>query len=430
MKYYILAFIFLALPLQYIQAVPSVSDLRNIIESHADTISLLEKEIAQYQKELNVISGQSQTLASAVAGLDLSRKKLLAQIKLSEREISNKTTEIRQLEGRIGEKNDEISVNQAAIAKSIRSIREFDTISTFSKLFLQENFSDVWSAIEELRQFQTTLKENTNELTEIKEILYITKSDVEDKRTELKLLNSELSDQKKVLDIERQSKNTLLSETKNKESNYKELIANKEALKKQFENELFQYESQLKFVLDPDSIPVPGSAPLSWPLEHIYVTQNFGKTVDSARLYLSGTHSGTDFRGSVGTPVFAMGSGTVVASGDTDTACRGASFGKWIFIKYDNGLASTYGHLSLIRAKDGQRVNRGDIVAYSGNTGHSTGPHLHVSLYVASAVEISGKESNACKGKILIQPRAATNAYLDPLDYMPQTTPSMFKAGA
>ena len=98
---------------------------------------------------------------------------------------------------------------------------------------------------------------------------------------------------------------------------------------------------------------------MGWPLDNIYVTQFFGKTVAAKRLYASGSHSGVDFRAAVGTPVKSMANGIVKGAGDTDTTCVGASFGKWIFIEYENGLSSTYGHLSLIKVKSGQKVKRG-----------------------------------------------------------------------
>jgi len=158
---------------------------------------------------------------------------------------------------------------------------------------------------------------------------------------------------------------------------------------------------------------------LSWPLDFIYITQLFGKTSDSKRLYASGTHSGVDFRATVGTSVKSMASGIVVGVGDTDTQCPGASFGKFILIKYDNGLSSAYGHLSLVKARVGDRVVRGTVVAYSGNTGYSTGPHLHVSLYASDAVGVKSIPSKSCPGRILTQPIAAINAYLDPMYYLP-----------
>ena len=130
-----------------------------------------------------------------------------------------------------------------------------------------------------------------------------------------------------------------------------------------------------------------------------------------------------------------MADGVVQGAGDTDLACRGASFGKWVLLDFDNNLAATYGHLSIISVKKGQKVKRGQLIGYSGNTGRTTAPHLHVSLYAGidangkSPVEVKGKESLACAGKILVQPRAAVDAYLDLLDYTPTTTNANFKAG-
>jgi murein DD-endopeptidase MepM/ murein hydrolase activator NlpD len=127
-----------------------------------------------------------------------------------------------------------------------------------------------------------------------------------------------------------------------------------------------------------------------------------------------------DFRAAVGTPIKAVAEGVIKGVGDTDICCPRASFGKWILIEHNNGLSSTYAHLSLIRVKKGQRVARGAVIGYSGNTGSSTGPHLHLSLYVSNGVEIDSFESKSYPGKILTQPIAATNAYLEPMYYLPK----------
>ena len=127
----------------------------------------------------------------------------------------------------------------------------------------------------------------------------------------------------------------------------------------------------------------------SWPLDKVVITQLFGKTSASARLYVSGTHNGVDFGTKIGTPVKALAEGVISGAGDTDLTCKGASFGRWILIKFDNGLAATYGHLSVISVTEGQKVAAGDIIGYSGNTGYSTGPHLHISclLYTSDAAD-------------------------------------------
>lgn len=404
------------------------SDLSSKIESHTNEIDKLEAEIAKYQTELNNTSKNALSLKGSISELDISKKKLQAEISVTENKISSTELRIQRLNLDIGDKSKTIDVNQLAIARNIAKINELDSNPLIVTMLSNERIADVWNEIESLKRIQSDVYDHTKDVIAVRHGLEGDRNEELEAKEELLALKDELNGQKKVLDINIKDKNKLLSETKNLESNYKKILADKLALKAAFEKELQDYESQLKYVLDPSKIPTRGSHALGWPLTNVFITQMFGKTVDSVRLYTSGSHSGTDFRASIGTPVLAMASGTVVASGDTDATCRGASFGKWVFIKYDNGLASTYGHLSLVSAKNGARVTPGQIVAYSGNTGHSTAPHLHVSLYPSDAVDVSGKESIACKGKILVQPRAATNAYLNPLDYMPSYTSSMIKS--
>jgi murein DD-endopeptidase MepM/ murein hydrolase activator NlpD len=212
-------------------------------------------------------------------------------------------------------------------------------------------------------------------------------------------------------------KNKLLMQTKNSESNYQKLLKDRLAKKDAFEKELRDYESQLKFILDPSTLPSGGV--LSWPLDNIYVTQFFGKTEAGKRLYANGTHSGVDFRARTPLPAKAMADGVVAGTGDTDKQCPGVSFGRFVLIKYNNGLASTFGHLSLIKVSIGDKVSRGQVVGYTGNTGYSTAPHLHVSVYARDAVELKTLPSKSCPGHVLTQPISAINAYLDPMYYLP-----------
>lgn len=82
-------------------------------------------------------------------------------------------------------------------------------------------------------------------------------------------------------------------------------------------------------------------------------------------------HSGTDFAAPKGTDIFATASGVVIYAGYS------GSYGNLIKIKHDFGIETRYAHLSKIRVKKGQRVSRGDHIGDMGNTGRSTGTHLH-----------------------------------------------------
>ncbi|MGW4729276.1 murein hydrolase activator EnvC family protein [Streptomyces shenzhenensis] len=87
-------------------------------------------------------------------------------------------------------------------------------------------------------------------------------------------------------------------------------------------------------------------------------------------------HTGQDFAVPVGTPVHAVGAGVVVATG-----CDGA-FGNNIVIRHDNGYYTQYAHLSVLQVSTGQYVRPGDPIALSGNSGNSSGPHLHFEVRV------------------------------------------------
>jgi hypothetical protein len=86
-------------------------------------------------------------------------------------------------------------------------------------------------------------------------------------------------------------------------------------------------------------------------------------------------HYGQDFEVPYGTEVYATGNGTVIESGWNSTG-----FGNFVVIDHGYGLRSTYGHLSKINIAKGVNVKRGDLIGQSGNTGTSSGPHLHYQI--------------------------------------------------
>lgn len=85
-------------------------------------------------------------------------------------------------------------------------------------------------------------------------------------------------------------------------------------------------------------------------------------------------HKGTDFRASVGTPIYAPADGIVESVFKND---RG---GNQLVLKHESGYTTGYAHLHEYDVKKGDRVKSGDIIAYTGNTGTSTGPHLHFTV--------------------------------------------------
>lgn len=87
-------------------------------------------------------------------------------------------------------------------------------------------------------------------------------------------------------------------------------------------------------------------------------------------------HLGTDYRAAVGEPVPAVNRGKVLFSGDLFYT------GGTVIIDHGLDIFSVYGHLSELKVEEGQIVNGGDIIALSGNTGRSSGPHLHLGIKI------------------------------------------------
>jgi murein DD-endopeptidase MepM/ murein hydrolase activator NlpD len=87
-------------------------------------------------------------------------------------------------------------------------------------------------------------------------------------------------------------------------------------------------------------------------------------------------HEGIDIAVPTGTPVAAAASGTVITAGWL------GGYGNLVVIDHGNGLATAYGHNSGLAVGVGQSVAQGQVIAYSGSTGHSTGPHVHFEVRV------------------------------------------------
>ncbi len=118
-------------------------------------------------------------------------------------------------------------------------------------------------------------------------------------------------------------------------------------------------------------LPVVAQADITLPVENGVITSGVGIRVDpfgSGKLVF---HRGIDIAVPVGTPVHATRKGKVAFAGER----RG--YGFTVIVEHSNGDRTLYGHNSMVRVSPGESVEPGTIIAFSGNTGRSTGPHVH-----------------------------------------------------
>lgn len=400
----------------------TISDLQKKIADSNTNITALQSEIAGYETQLQQISTQKDSLANAIAQLTINQKKLEADIAVTQDKIDQADAEISQLNLGITDKESSIADAKTTLGQTMRTVNAEEGTSLVEVMLSNDSLASFLEDIGNLENLQGSIQADITNLQNLR-------TDLQNKRaaqTAIKqdqlALESKLNDQKDIILQNKQAQEKLLADTKNKESNYQDLIANKKAQEQEFEKELLDYQSQLKTAVDPNSYPTPGTQVLEWPLDNVRITQYFGNTpFAKSGAYNGKGHDGVDFGAPIGTPIKAARGGVVQGTGNTDLTCPGASFGKWIFIKHDDGLSTIYAHLSLIKVNQGDTVTTGQLIGYSGDTGYVTGPHLHFGVYASQGAQIGHLQSKVCNATYTM-PLAPLDAYLNPMDYLPTYT--------
>src|SRR3989344_833057 len=195
----------------------TADELRDKISDKNKDIENLEKEIESYKKDLISIGKQANTLANAVKELELTRKKLIADITVTEDKIDVQNFHIKELSRQIVGKEVKISDNKLVIQEGIQNINELDFSNGIELFLSKKNFFDSWRETESLREFQSKVKDKIGELKDIKQDLEENKKEEEKAKRELESLKSKLADQKKIVEENTRQEKKLLADTKNKE---------------------------------------------------------------------------------------------------------------------------------------------------------------------------------------------------------------------
>lgn len=402
-----------------------IERLQSEIDERNSRLTDIDAEILRYQRELEDVGAERQTLQSAIAQLETERKKINAEISKTDALITSTDLEISKLILEISQAESDIAIAEDTIGELIRSQYRESHQSLLEIMLQHDRLSDFMRDVEAMEQVNSDMAVHVASLNQLKTLLEERREQNESKRSELANLNDQYQEQNQVLVNNKAEQNELLVATKNEEAAFQELLVAQEAAREQLLQEMREFESQLQFILDPNSIPVPGTAVFNWPVTNPYITQFFGGTefakrnpgIYGGRPY----HPGVDFGAPRGTPILAPLTGTVRAIGNTDAVPGCYSWGKWTLIDHVNGLSTLYAHQDVFAVTPGQKVETGQVIGYIGNTGISTGPHLHFTVYAQEAVTV--RKFNEIKTVTgcgpATTPVAATDAYLDPMDYLP-----------
>ncbi len=386
-----------------------LDDLKQQIKEREQEIKQLEEQAAAYKQDLTETQKKKNTLQNQLATIEARIRKLRADINVTSVKISTAKLQIEGLTLEIYEKTKEIEGHKENIAGIIRTIYEYDKISLLELILENEKFSDFLSQVQYIELLQKNIQKDLESLKALKSILEEQKTEVEAKKNDLEVYNAQLYSQKQIEDGQKSQKDSLLWQTKGQEKKYQQLLTSVEEKQQQIREEIFEAEERLRLTLDPESIPKPRSGVFSWPNEGL-LTQYYGYTPYSKKLYKSGFHNGIDIAAGYGAPIRAARDGTIRAMGNTDKYCPRGAYGRWIAIEHDNNLTTFYSHLSAYgKYGIGDTVKEGTIIGYEGSTGYSTGSHLHFGVYASNTFYL--KQSTYCG----LLPAGAT---INPMNYL------------
>ena len=353
----------------------------------------LNQKIQETKDNLNEVNSQKEESQDKVNNLSSQIDSYESKINSLKSEIETKTNEVNELQKKLDELEAEREKNQSLLDERLVTLYESGEVSYLDMLLSSTDLTDFISSyymIETLtaadKELIQNLENDKKEIADTQEKVNSSLNEIETKKSELETVQQQLSDAKdeeqtKVDKLTEQS-HDLESDVEEYEKKMKELDAKEKAQEAALQK---KYEEAKKKAEQGNSSGSSSNSGGSSSSGSAVSSKGFIRPVKTGSItatmyYSSGKyHGAVDFGVSVGTPVYAAADGIVVTStwGGSD------SYGYYIKIKHYNGLYTLYAHGSSLVAKVGQEVKQGQLIMYSGNTGNSTGPHLHFEVRVA-----------------------------------------------
>lgn len=205
--------------------ISSSNSLQQQIDADNQQMIILNQQIADYQTKLQQIGSDKKTLQSAINALDLQRKKVEAQISLTQRQINTTQLQIKQLGGKIVDTEQTITDDRTTLGAYLRNLQIADSQSLIEQMLSSNTLSEVWDDINANVQMQNDIQNNMQDLQAQKIDLANSQAASKEKQATLTVQKQSLASQQKSLTANVQSKNQLLADTKAQESNYQKLLA-------------------------------------------------------------------------------------------------------------------------------------------------------------------------------------------------------------
>lgn len=364
---------------QSAEAQKKINELEKDKKETQEYVDALDKKIMLKQDEINLLQEDSDELQAQIDTTESNIKKTEDEIEQTQAEIDAKQAEFDETFNEYCQRLRAMYISgQASSLEVLLTCPDISSMLTRSQMIqsVSEQDSDALNTLmekmSEIEAAKAELEAKRNQLNE-------DKAKLEEDKKQLQAEIDEIAAAKKELTNEVAEANAIIKKLASSQSEYYELISDNKEEAEQTEKEIqaiiranaskrsssSSSASRSSASSSDNYTGGSGNGTFIYPTSYHTVSGGYPN-------YRSGRYHGAlDFPCPSGTPVWAGGSGTVI------TATHHYSYGNYVMIDHGNGLVTLYAHNSSLCVSVGQHVSQGQVIAYSGSTGNSTGPHVH-----------------------------------------------------
>ena len=356
-------------PLSLMQPASAVTQAD--IDQLQDELNGMSAEKEQLEKELKSLQNDKSAAVAKKENIDNQIAVLQREIRAVESLISEYETLIEQTEREIRESEEEEARQYEKFCQRVRAMEERGTVSYWSVLFHAASFSELLSAMDFISEIMDSDQKVIDDLRDLRAQIEEKKASLEDALTQQQSAKETLTAKRSELTAQRAEAEKVLAELRENESEYKKVLAEKDAAMERQREEIVRLSRELARQ-NGDTTETYGG--YIWPCSSKYITSPLGSRYTGIK-GASTNHAGIDI-GRVGytTKAVAAKAGTVIISAYNKYR------GNYVVVSHGSGNTTTYQHLSSRSVSKGDYVAQGQVVGITGSTGVSSGAHLHFEI--------------------------------------------------
>ena len=355
-------------------------------------IDALEAENAEIQRQIDEIQSQydaqysdMEDMVAQKDAIDQEMTLLSSKIETTNAQISAYAQLIADTQDELDRAEDELRLLSEEHRERVRVMEEEGELSYWEVIFEANSFTDLLDRMNMVEEINASDRRRIEEMRVAADIVNATQMNLETEKVSLEETRSQLAADEEALAAKRKESDALLVELEKKVEEFELLLEESELLQDDLMQEIAQKEKELKEAKYDENLArlakqgdnPPSNATWVTPVSGYRLTSAFGMRKHPV-LGVVRMHNGVDMSCSTGTPIYATRAGTV-----TRTAYQAGGAGNYVSINHLDGFSSIYMHMTHYVVSTGQTVSQGQLIGYVGNTGISTGPHLHFGISYA-----------------------------------------------